>query len=637
MRVVATRLALWCLICAACSDDPARVRLVPVRPVETGPCGTGAERPRPTELVVIAYARSREVLRTVPVDEAIAIDEFPGDTEQIGVEARRGGEPIAIGKTAPLAFTDLPEGATIPIFMAPPDGFCPVGPMRAARKAPLVARSGDGVLVVGGVDALGNALTTAERYDPATGTFTEVPVPSILGEGGFLGATLTSLPDGRVVLAGGPQRVATIYNPAKHAFGESVLIEARAFHAAVATEGNQFLLLGGCSAIDAGGCGGIARLGSKLYEATDADTVREIRPSTTLRAGRVGARVIDIGVQEDGKRAFVMAGGIPPPNTPAPAASDADVFTLDASDASLVRGSRYDAAALDGGAVLSAFASDTEPANGSAAVFPPGADARDVARAPDLDGARLVAHENGRVVAIGGTASGMPVEGVLRYDPSADLWERIDPDADAGSTFVSPVLHRLEDGSVLVIGDLGAAYIYRPPLLGPTSGAVRVVPIGPARANVLTAVDPTTVTRGADWTLSSGGAARARALVGGPRMENGTISVLARVKGGGIGIVAQQSGPGRALIAELVPGAAARLVLLANGAETTLCSGDAIAPFDPSVAATITLEIGEGRATLRREGDELLACDVTGEQGAWGVAAVGAGAAVAIDAVSLNR
>jgi hypothetical protein len=601
--------------------------------VEAGPCGT--ERLRPTELVVIAYARSREILRTVPVDEAVAIDEFPDDTEQIGVEARRGGEAIAIGKTAPLAFADLPDHATIPIFMAPPDGFCPLGAMRAARRSPLVARAGDGVLIVGGLDALGMPLSTAERYDPATGTFVEVTVPSILGEGGFQGATLTSLPDGRVVLAGGPQRVATIYNPTKHAFGESVLIEARSLHAAVATEGNRFLLLGGCSAIDAAGvCSGITRLGSKLYEATDADTVREISASTTLRAGRLGARVIEIGVQEDGERAFVMAGGLPPS---AGGAEAADAFALDATDASLIAGSRYEAVALDGGTIFTAFASDAEPGDGRANIFPPFATAHPVAAAPDLVGARLVALENGQVAAIGGMLGATQVGGALLYDPSSDAWDRIDPDDGIGPKLVSPVLHRLADGSVLVLGTAGDAFVYRPPLLGPTSGSVRVVPIGLARANVLTAMDPTTVVRGADWTLASGASPRARALVGGPRIENGTINVLARVKAGGIGIVAQQTGPGRALIGELVPGAAARIVRLADGGETILCTGDTIEPFDPSVAATITLQIADGRATLRREGDEVVACDVGegSEPGAWGVAAIGG--EVAIDTVSLNR
>ena len=628
MQVVIARWGLLLWIVCGCGDDPARVRLVPVRPVPDDPrCGDA--RPRPSELVVNAFARSGEVLRTVPVDDAVPIGDFPDDTEQLGVEARLAGSPIAIGKTAPLAFRDLPNGATIPIFMAPPDGFCPLGTMRAARRAPLVARAGDGVLIVGGFDADDKPLASAERYDPATGTFLAVTVPSILGESGFLGATLTPLPDGRVVLAGGPQPVATIYNPATHAFGESVLIEGRAFHAAVATEGTELLVLGGCSAILSGACSGIARLGSRLYDATDADTLRELRPSTTLRVGRVGGQIFDIGIQADGKRAFVIAGGLPPLNgLPAPDA--ADVFSLDATDASAIVGSHFAAAALDGGAVLTAFAPDADTPNGSASVFPALTDARTIARAPDLAGVRLAGLENGRVVGIGGE----PMGDVVRYDPTTDAWERVDADGPITS---APVLHRLEDGSLLVLGGAPAtadAFVYRPPLMGPASGSVTVVPIGPARANVLTPSDPSTVTRGMKWVLATGADAFARALVGGPRLANGTLRLVATVEAGGVGIVAQQTGPGRALIAELVPGAAARIATLDG---VTSCKGDVVAPFDAETPATIILEVADDRVRLVREGVELVACDVVGEPGAWGVAAIGPGARVAVETVSLVR
>jgi hypothetical protein len=627
MRVVIARWGLLLWFACGCGDDPARVRLSPVRPVPSDPrCGDA--RPRPSELVVIAFARSGEVLRSVPVDDQVPIGDFPDDTEQLGVEARLAGSPIAIGKTAPLAFRDLPDGATIPIFMAPPDGFCPLGAMRAARRAPLVARAGDGVLVVGGFDGDGNPLASAERYDPATGLFVDVAVPAILGESGFLGATLTPLPDGRVVLAGGPQPVATIYNPTTHAFGESVLIEGRAFHAAVATEGTELLVLGGCSAIQAGACSGIARLGSKLYDATNADTLRELSPSTTLRAGRLGATIFDIGIQQDGERAFVLAGGLPPSNGQ-PALDAADVFSLGATDASAVLGSHFAAAALDGGAVLTAFAPDADPPNGSASVFPPLLDARVVARAPDLTGTRLVALENGRVVGIGGE----PMGDVVRYDPTTEAWERADADGPITS---APVLHRLDDGSILVLGGspvTNEAFVYRPPLMGPASGSVTVVPIGPSRANVLTPSDPSTVTRAAKWVLAAGADPLARALVGGPRMTNGTLRLVATVEAGGVGIVAQQTGPGRALIAELVPGAPARIATVDG---TIACTGDTVAPFDAE-PATILLEIADDRARLVRAGVELVACEVVGEPGAWGVAAIGPGARVAVETVSLVR
>jgi hypothetical protein len=131
-------------IAAACGDPAARVKLVPLG----GACG----RPPGANLVkVTAYAASGERTQSLGLDEAIAIADFPADTEQIGVEVIIGGGATgAAGKSAPLAFGELADGATIPVFVAPLDGFCEVGAMTEPRAQPLVARAGDGVLVVGG-------------------------------------------------------------------------------------------------------------------------------------------------------------------------------------------------------------------------------------------------------------------------------------------------------------------------------------------------------------------------------------------------------------------------------------------------------------------------------------------------------
>src|SRR5690606_12884237 len=142
----------------ACGDDPARVRLAPV-----SPCGQVANE---TALRVVAYTAGGEQRRTVPPYD---IDAFPADTEQLAVEVIGDqGRIVAIGKTAPLPFASLPDGADIPIVMAPPDGFCPVGPMTEPRASPAVARAGDLVLVVGGTGVSGEPLATAEVYDRAT-------------------------------------------------------------------------------------------------------------------------------------------------------------------------------------------------------------------------------------------------------------------------------------------------------------------------------------------------------------------------------------------------------------------------------------------------------------------------------------
>lgn len=642
MRVViAPRVLLAVAVASAmaCSDPAARVSLVRIDPHGDG-CGAPQMA---TELRVIAYTGGGEIARAVPIGGAIEIADFPDDTEQLGVEVRTGGGVIgAIGKTAPLELAALRTGSTVPVFMAPPDRFCRTGDMAEARIAPLVARAGDGVLVVGGTSADGRPLTTAERYDPATGTFVPVEVPEVLGEAGFAGATLTTLADGRVVVSGGPQPVATIYDPETQAFAPSVLIQSRAFHLGIASDDDELVLAGGCSAVAAGACDGVVRLSSKRYEVLDSNAVRETAPGPNLRAGRIGATLVDIGVQLDGRRTFVAAGGSAPPGSALPADA-ADRFALDTADAVALSGSLAQAAALDGGAVLTAFAPDGAVPSGAAAVFAPDETAaRPVATAPAGDAMRLVTLEDGRVLAIGGTAT----SDVVRYDPMLDEWQRLDPLAEADGTaipFAAPSLVRVADGSVLVLGgNIGGtatnrAWIFRPSLVGPASGSITVVPNGGARTNVLTPANPDTVTRGADWLLATGSTDLARALVGGPRFEDGSVRAVVRVQAGGVGLVAQQLGPGQALVVELVPGEAARVVRFAEGARRTLCSGSTVDVFG-TAASIVELAIANEQAAVRRDGAVVATCEVgSAAGGAWGVAAVGPGAAVAIDTVTVAR
>jgi hypothetical protein len=205
----------------------------------------------------------------------------------------------------------------------------------------------------------------------------------------------------------------------------------------------------------------------------------------------------------------------------------------------------------------------------------------------------------------------------------------------------NPILHRLDDGTILVLGGSAVsaqAFVYRPPLLGPASGSLTVVTSGPARTNVLTPMDPSTIFRNStEWSMSTMDAPLARAIVGGPRMETGTMRVVAKVIAGGIGLVAQQTGPGHALIAELVPGAPARIWQLDGATQTTLCTDKVVGSFDTTMASTIVLEIVDGKAKLTRDGQELVGCGVPSTRGAWGVAAIGPFGQVSVDNVTLRR
>jgi len=124
-----------------------------------------------------------------------------------------GGATGAAGKSAPLTFNALADGVAIPVFMAPPNGLCAVGAMFDARAQPLVARAGDGVLVVGGIGESG-PLSTAEYYNRATAAFSKVTVPAdLVDPQGFTGAALATLPDGRVVVIGGPRDAFAVFDP----------------------------------------------------------------------------------------------------------------------------------------------------------------------------------------------------------------------------------------------------------------------------------------------------------------------------------------------------------------------------------------------------------------------------------------
>ncbi len=636
MRVVDPRGALLLAAAAglaACGEPAARVTLVNT----SGGCGRPAGA---TELRVIAYAAGGEVVRAIdPEGELADIGDFPGDTEQIGVEVVIGGGVVAaVGKSAPLDFLALPDGASIPVFMAPLEDFCPAADMRAARVAPLVARTRTGVLVVGGLDGSGAPLPTAERYDPATNQFVEVAVPRALGQAGFVGAQLTAMPDGRVVVTGGPQSVLAVYDPETDAFGETKLIvEGRAFHGAIALDDTHVLTTAGCAAMG-GGCGA-PRADSHAYDVDEPGS--DNAPGPTLAAGRTGATVFDLGVQRDGRRAFVAAGGEAAVGAPDPTA--ADRFALDAAAAVAIPGTFAQPAALDGGGVLTAFAPDAAPVPGGAAsVIAPGAEAaRPIAAAPALRRVRLVTLEDGRVLGLGGDRPDL-----VRYDPTADAWQTLPSPVTPTrpGPLGAPRLVRLADGSILVLGGTVAgapsakAWIYRPALTGPATGSVTVVPA--ARANVLTPVDPATVSRAEGWVLAAPAGELARALVGGPRASSGAIRAVVRVRAGGVALVAQQAAPGQALVGELLPGAPARIVRLAGADTRVLCSGAAVPAFDPAAPAIVSLSVADGRAALAAGDATLAACEIDGApRGAWGVAALGGDgpAQVAVDTVTVSR
>jgi hypothetical protein len=621
-----------------CGDPPARVQLVPVQlanPACGRPFGANA-------ITITAYGTSAEKTESVALDEAVDLADFPDTTTQLGVEVLIGGGAVgASGKTLPLVFGDLATGTEIPIVMAPPGGFCPVGPLGEARKNPLVALAGDGVLVVGGLGA-GGPLSTAELYDPRTGTFEGIEIPLQLRDDvdGLAGAVLATMPDGRVVLTGGSRGLLAVFDPAQKAFGATFAIAPqRAFHGAIAVDATHVLVAGGCHGVVGQTCDATPLRSTFIY---DLEGNGVPGPNLTIDAVSEGGQLLDTG------GAFVLIGGFGTPN-------EAQRFTLD-SDATKLVGVGAQSSLLDGQALLAAFETPVMPAPNSTMVTPDGS-VVGLAAAPGLVGARMITLEDGSALAIGGdpvmaTPHG-DVARVAHYRPTSDLWEQVlptptpfdpgplpVPNTDQPGELAAPALVRLPDGTILVLGGEAApsanAWIYRPSLVGPATGSLTADPSNPTNPSVLTASDPRTLTRPPmQWVLSAPAiddTLTARALLGGPRLERGSIKVTVNVDAGGFALIAQQVAPDRALVAHLVPGELARLEQLGTG---TVCTGSTVEL--PAGAVVATLVVDDGVSVKIGDAVVLSCSHRAAATGAWGIAASGAGARIAVANVTVAR
>jgi hypothetical protein len=624
---------------AACGESAARVQLQPIElPSDdpANPCGKPAAS-MVNQVKVTAYAPDGE-----HSEFGSDISDFPSDTQQLSVELIGGdGTVLAEGKTAPLDYATLADGATIPIAMLPPGGFCRAHDMSQPRLHPIVARAGDGVLVLGGgVD------TIADYYDPTTASFTPIALRGALTS--LDGASVATLADGRVVIMVG--QALTVFQPSDQTFTTPSIVfsEQRIDQASYGLDTSHWLVAGGCTSSD-GACDGTATpLTTTLeYEVDGSGALVGAgsgEPALPAGTASYNATLYDVGTISDGSRRFVLAGSTSAPTT-------ADVIPVDSANVSAaVTGMYAQNVLLDSGALLSAFAPDGAPASGAGAMLPPegsGSAAIATSFGPALDGARLVLAEDGTAIAFGGSSQ------FATYTPSTDRWSTATPAGDVPGALDAPSLTRLPDGSVLVIGNVRPtrgqelrttrAWLYRPSLVGPNSGELTAVPDGTGA--VLTPTAP--AMRGSDGeglilTAGDGDDLTVRAMVGGPRRATGTMQVLLRDLTGALALVAQQTSPGEALVARLDPSSGTTLERHDGPTITTVCSGSPVTTAQLETGASLTLDATTASVFVGNASSPtlILHCDLSNAPGAeqpgmWGVA-VGAGGSVTIDSVDLS-
>jgi probable HAF family extracellular repeat protein len=114
------------------------------------------------------------------------------------------------------------------------------GNMNAARFGHTATMLNTGKVLIAG----GNGLSSAELYDPATGTFTLTGSMAALR----YGHTATLVPGGNVLIAGGNTNAAELYNPATGTFTSTgSMTTARNWHTATLLPTGKVLVAGGIS------------------------------------------------------------------------------------------------------------------------------------------------------------------------------------------------------------------------------------------------------------------------------------------------------------------------------------------------------------------------------------------------------
>ncbi len=303
-----------------------------------------------------------------------------------------------------------------------PGSWAPVPDMPSARAGHTAMLLLDGkVLIAGGKDASGLALSTIELFNPATGAYLRVgdlaaPV---------WGHTATLLQDGTVLIAGGrdgsgqPAASAQLYDPITTLFSTLTMNSPRAGHTATRLADGRVLVAGGSDGSNALAGLEIYDPGSRTFSLVSKSLLaaRQSQTATLLGDGRV---LLAGGSNASGVLASVEV--FNPADGTVAAAGALNVARTLASAARLLDGTVLVAGDQDGAAQDLNSAEIFDPAKNT---FAPLSVQMSTARSGHLG---LTLENNGKVLIAGGTSAGQLVTTVEVYDPVLGaFWQPASP------------------------------------------------------------------------------------------------------------------------------------------------------------------------------------------------------------------
>ena len=316
------------------------------------------------------------------------------------------------------------------------------------------------VLIAGGRDNSGNAMQSAELFDPATDTFTALPATGNTElQTARAGAIAASLPNGKVLIAGG-QTVggtlvlsAELFNPITDTFtaltasGNTELQAVRFLSTAASLPDHDVLIAGG---LDSGGS--TVRTAELFDPANNTFTALPATGNTELSTARDGAVAASL---PNGQ--VLISGGYAVQNSELFNPVSGTFTSLPASaDLPAPVGFVSTATSLPNGQVLAAGGSSANIGAASAALFNPGSETFTQLPAPGntelqtaREGAVAALLPNGQVLIAGGSTDGQN-GGDLS---SAELYTTAP--AAAGGTFGSQTVSQPAPQSVITVTNVG--------------------------------------------------------------------------------------------------------------------------------------------------------------------------------------